>query len=323
MRTTGILVALSGTSCLAVAVPVAVDASKLTVFLQPGEQKQLSSASVSVAASILQRHGVVLLKNVLQAEVVDEAASVVTRSFGRCQSALKERGLRLKDPFAFAEIAHRSKLRFDMQLADATPALPAALVHTPPWKPLLCKTLGDDCIDLFQGAVIAEPGAADQQQHMDGGHLFQSTHAYDQAQNPCHCLNVFVPLIDVTEELGPTEFWPGSHVLSEAGAAFAGAAPSVSLAGQRGDAIVFDYRVVHRGRANGGEVSRPVLYLTSSRSWFRDAQNFPEERLLAGSAGARAGSAVGVSTGGFGGARASPGGSKSKGKGSAGGKRRK
>ena len=52
------------------------------------------------------------------------------------------------------------------------------------------------------------------------------------------------------------------------------------MAGQKGDIIVFDYRVVHRGRANVGDVTRPVLYLTHSRSWFRDAQNFPEERLL-------------------------------------------
>jgi hypothetical protein len=37
---------------------------------------------------------------------------------------------------------------------------------------------------------------------------------------------------------------------------------------------------VHRGRANEDEERRPVLYLTSCRSWFRDAQNFPDERLL-------------------------------------------
>ena len=31
--------------------------------------------------------------------------------------------------------------------------------------------------------------------------------------------------------------------------------------------------VSNRGLGNEGELSRPVLYLTSSRSWFRDAQN--------------------------------------------------
>ena len=218
------LVLLAAAPARAVAL-TAVDVSRLTVSLQPAEQKQLSDMSVSVAASILNREGVVLLKNALPLEVVDEAAEAVAGSFDRCQASLKDRGLRLRDPFAFAEIAHRSKLRFDMQLADAAPALPDALMRSPPWRPLLEKVLGDDCTDLFQGAVISEPGAADQQPHMDGGHLYQTTHGYEQAQNPCHCLNVFVPLVDVTAELGPTEFWPGSHVLSQAGGAFAGALP--------------------------------------------------------------------------------------------------
>ena len=257
-----------------------VTAQRLAVNLQPSEQKELSGLSVSAAAAMLRDHGVVHLKGALPLDVVDGCAEAVTASFERCCDELKERKIRQLDAFAFAELAHRSKLRFDMQLATSATALPDALMASPPWTPLLHKILGDDCIDLFQGAVIAQPGAADQQPHMDGGHLYQGTHGYEQAQNPAHCINAFVPLVDVTEESGPTEFWPGSHVLERAQAAFAGASPSVSLAGQRGDVILFDYRVVHRGRGNVGESSRPVLYLTYARSWFRDAQNFPDERLL-------------------------------------------
>lgn len=158
-----------------------ISVSHLTVNLQP-DGKKLSSASVSVAASILDRNGVVLLKGALPVEVVDEAADIVATSFERCRGALKSAGLRLRDPFAFAEIAHRSKLRFDMQLAEAaTTPLPEALLGSAPWKPLLRKVLGEDCVDVFQGAVIAEPGAADQQPHMDGGHLFQ---VYMHAPSP-------------------------------------------------------------------------------------------------------------------------------------------
>jgi hypothetical protein len=280
--------------------PVSID--RLTVNLTPDDHKKMSGLTTSLAATILSEHGVVLLKGALPIELVDEAADAVATSFDRCRTALKDRGLKPQKPFAFAEIAHRSKLRYDMQVAEAATALPTSLVESPPWRPLLDRALGDDHIDLFQGAVIAEPGAADQQPHMDGGHLYQGTHGYEQAQNPPHCLNVFVPLVDVTEENGPTEFWPGSHVLTQARAAFAGVTPSVSLAGARGDAIVFDYRVVHRGRENVAETTRPVLYLTSCRSWFRDAQNFPEERLLGPSP--TAGGASGTPAGGFGASKA-------------------
>ena len=109
--------------------------------------------------------------------------------------------------------------------------LPVAVRDSAPWRPLLSEVLGDDSQNLFTGAVIAEPGAANQNPHMDGGHLFQATHGYSQQQNPAHCLNVFVPLVDVSAENGPTEFWPGSHVLSEARAAYDGQTPSLQLAG--------------------------------------------------------------------------------------------
>ena len=166
-------------------------------------------------------------------------------------------------------------------LLDERPLLPSQC------KQLIERLLGSSARHLFTGAVTSLPTASPQNAHMDGGHLFQETHGWEQEHAPAHCVNIFVPLVDVDEQNGPTEFWPGSHVLTEAGAAFAGASPSVSLAGQRGDAIIFDYRVVHRGRGNEGDNSRPVLYLTSSRSWFRDAQNFPDERLLTQTAAAR------------------------------------
>lgn len=52
--------------------------------------------------------------------------------------------------------------------------------------------------------VISSPGALDQGWHADGGHLDISKHL------PCHCFNVFIPLIDITnEKLGPTEIRPG------------------------------------------------------------------------------------------------------------------
>ena len=40
----------------------------------------------------------------------------------------------------------------------------------------------------------------------------------EYAQHPCHCLTVFVPLVDLTAENGATRYLPGTHhsVLSTA-----------------------------------------------------------------------------------------------------------
>lgn len=61
----------------------------------------------------------------------------------------------------------------------------------------------DDIYTCNISVVIAEPGAAEQKWHADGGHLCIWKHL------PCHCLNIFLPLVDITEELGPTELRPG------------------------------------------------------------------------------------------------------------------
>ena len=53
--------------------------------------------------------------------------------------------------------------------------------------------------------VISVPGAAEQSWHADGGHVDLTKHL------SCHCLNVFIPLVDVPLSLGPTQFKPGKY----------------------------------------------------------------------------------------------------------------
>lgn len=101
-----------------------------------------------------------------------------------------------------------------MQLGAVAPLpLPPELLTDAPWTPVLDRVLGAGQRLFFSGAVISEPSARAQQQHMDGSHLFHDTHGNEQPQCPAHCVNVFVPLVDIADDcsLGPTEFWPGSH----------------------------------------------------------------------------------------------------------------
>jgi ectoine hydroxylase-related dioxygenase (phytanoyl-CoA dioxygenase family) len=48
---------------------------------------------------------------------------------------------------------------------------------------------------------------------------------------------------------------------------------------KRGSALLFDYRVLHRGLANQSDRRRPVLVLTFAKSWFRDNLNFPSRSV--------------------------------------------
>ena len=61
---------------------------------------------------------------------------------------------------------------------------------------------------------------------------------------------------------------------------FASPLPSVKFCVDVGGAVIFDYRLYHRGLANNSAtMSRPMLYLTFAKSWFSDTENFDLESL--------------------------------------------
>ncbi|KAL3893674.1 MAG: hypothetical protein SGARI_008009, partial [Bacillariaceae sp.] len=88
---------------------------------------------------------------------------------------------------------------------------------------------------------------------------------------PPHCINVFYPLIDLEQELGPTEVQAGSHRL---GKFYDPTQSRFGLEANAGDAILFDYRLKHRGGVNlSFQQDRPILYLAYAKPWFMDTAN--------------------------------------------------
>ena len=128
--------------------------------------------------------------------------------------------------------------------------------------------------------LVSTPGAPEQAWHADGGHVNATQHL------PCHVLNVFVPLVGLTADRGPTEFRPASHRLTRdltrlmllAKARKTLQAPVTPLP-QPGEAILFDYRILHRGKANASNTNRTILVLTFAQPWFVDVVNFPKNSM--------------------------------------------
>jgi ectoine hydroxylase-related dioxygenase (phytanoyl-CoA dioxygenase family) len=153
----------------------------------------------------------------------------------------------------------------------------AVRVYVQLWYPIVEELLstknGGAPQLLFAGVVDAYPYDRPHAQdwHRDG----QALSADPSAQLPPHCINLFIPLVDITEDVGPTEFWPGTHIEATFHAlqkeqnvtktptpeATADAATATILA-PAGSIILFDYRTIHRGGANKSGKQRRVLYLT-------------------------------------------------------------
>lgn len=242
------------------------------------------------------------------------------RCFDACHAELKERNLlplEIGAKEGYAEIVQRHKGRYEMRysLEDGNIFKDPRLLEHPQLRqvskhrmmiiiiicylsapysfmsmildPLTLQVLDDifggrEAYQLLdQSIILALPGTEDQAWHADGSHLCLKTH------QPCHCLNVFIPLIDITHDLGPTEFRPGSHVYTRDLARMMLLAKVKKTlrepqcpALETGDVVLFDYRVLHRGRANtSADVIRPVLVLTYAKKGFKDVFNFPKRSI--------------------------------------------
>jgi len=180
----------------------------------------------------------------------------------------------------FRELVKRDGKRCDVRFQlDRFPFTCPGLIYNSIIFPLVRELLGcgggGEVSLLYAGVMWAlsdeknDSACPAQQQrqpqkwHGDGGHLFHHAHM------PPHCINVFYPLVDITPDNGGTEFIPGSHIFGQ----FDMHKNEFGLCCKAGDAILFDYRVKHRGGANLSISDRPVLYLAYAKSFFRDAGN--------------------------------------------------
>ena len=215
------------------------------------------------------------------------------------------------DVFAFREMGSRGGRRFDLlfpkpewerdETEDAMndAAFIRAFASSAPWvqtliDPLLGKNEPRKRIDGSTASssgsadawwcdvsiVYSKPGARDQDWHCDGRHLAGESRAdfTGAGVSAPYAVCVFVPLCDLNQEVGFTQFWVGSHVTD--GLIGFGAAAEV-LRGRvdgvvdAGGFVAYDYRTMHRGMRNTSDgTTRPVLQFLYARSNYRETKNY-------------------------------------------------
>ncbi len=184
------------------------------------------------------------------------------------------------------ELTDAALLRDRFELGDGRFSAPVTIGATlrgsgvfdhPAVEALLASVLGEDFVYDAFGTVMAQAGCPAQRRHRDGGLLFPET-GVDRVLPPA-ALTLFVPLVAVTSDNAPTAFWPGSHRFDKPAAKADPVVPEVPL----GSALLWDYRILHRGLANDSERHRPALYFSAGRPFWFDHKNFGRDnrRLIA------------------------------------------
>jgi ectoine hydroxylase-related dioxygenase (phytanoyl-CoA dioxygenase family) len=266
--------------------------------------------SLATTLSLLHTHGCAIFP--AQADLgVPSLVALAARRTALVTHALTAAELRpFVDDFMHVEAASRTSGRIEVRLPLSTSEAACydrdaqairTLASAAPWASAVRAALRDSAPLVTASVVVSRPGAHSQLWHADAPHvedsrpvncqpsppwekwwtmLHQQTAANGEEQRvtgavPPHAICVFLPLIDITPELGCTQMWLGSHawpqlVEQAPGALGTASSPEGPLALRgavlwpcvpAGTGVMYDYRLVHRGAANTGDVERPVLQL--------------------------------------------------------------
>jgi ectoine hydroxylase-related dioxygenase (phytanoyl-CoA dioxygenase family) len=136
--------------------------------------------------------------------------------------------------------------------------------------------LGPGVHNHFYNCNTNMPGSGRQPLHRDAPHL-----GWDPV-NVITSIIVNISLIDVDLTNGATELWPGTHRLpgstriqEKEELKFRETNPPVYMLSKKGDAVLRDPRMWHRGVSNNSTIPRHMIAMVHSRSYYMKDTTIP------------------------------------------------
>jgi ectoine hydroxylase-related dioxygenase (phytanoyl-CoA dioxygenase family) len=228
----------------------------------------------------MHENGLGFMKEAIGLEVVERLLQIAEARILEVEAKIRtgHPNIRLGvDLFALQEVASRGIHRYDVLFDEEDPQ--SSLIFelsrtTAPWVKYIQKILGTSELHILASVVYSDPGSEDQEWHSDGPHQGKDSYA----------VCVFLPLIDLDATVGFTQFYPRSHrhqaLLGMGGASLA-TGSALDAIFNRGDAILYDYRTIHRGIGNRSiGTRRPLLQLVYHTNSYKESRNYGKEELL-------------------------------------------
>jgi ectoine hydroxylase-related dioxygenase (phytanoyl-CoA dioxygenase family) len=256
----------------------------------------LDDESCDVDTFIQQFHedGFIIIEDCFPLETIDKAHTMALNNFNECINHIEHNNLHfgIGIKHGFKEIVQRHPSRFEMPYKMDSEDFNFVLINHKLMKIVERILETKEYIIANRSCVNSKPGTEYQGWHTDGPHVSVTEYL------KCHVFNMFIPLVDVTSDKGPTEFRPGSQRFTN------NLAKGMLLAKikkqirpieaptlKRGSVLLvifkvifnfntysffnkFDYRVLHRGGANISSEHRPVLVFTFAKPWYRVGSTF-------------------------------------------------
>jgi len=248
----------------------------------------------SWASTVMQKFGIIVQDQILDSTGLSELSSYVNNAIIKTESAIScyRPDIKIgKDFFCFKEIASRNLERFDLRLTDDDTVnfVTKFILAQSSVNSFLHNSLGPiHDVDFDISVVYSRPGACAQGWHADGSHQKEANDAGWQEDGwktqltNAYAICLFLPLINLNENVGFTQFWPGSHRSRD----FLGFGPVAEITQSTfdgicnaGDGVWYDYRLIHRGMPNNSNVVRPVLQVIFKKKWYIEKANYGVESI--------------------------------------------
>lgn len=220
------------------------------------DARRLDSQHLTEAAAALAEDGYVVLGGVVAPSTLD----AIKPKLEEDTAELRRRG-------RWGGAGHRPG-----HLQQAMPRNRANIYADIVTNPLIIQVtaavLGEGLHNHFYNGNTNLPGSQPQPLHRDSGHL------WPDVIHPTTSIVINISPVSVDETNGATEIWPGSHLLP--GPVLIAErdederrelAPPVHANTQKGDAVLRDIRLWHRGVPNHGTEPRHMIGMVHSR-WF-------------------------------------------------------
>jgi hypothetical protein len=152
--------------------------------------------------------GFCVFDSIFSSHNIDQLKNTALDNFNEVQDIIKSRnlefGVGLKQ--GYDEIVQRQAGRYEVpyKMTDIF----KDISESPELLEIIHAILGPEVVIANESLIISMPGTTDQVWHADGPHMSITEHL------PAHCLNVFIPMVDITPDEGPTEFRPASHYMT-------------------------------------------------------------------------------------------------------------
>lgn len=231
---------------------------------------QLSLAQARAHADEVRETSVTILKGLIPTEVID----TWSQAFGPLLAAAVRRE---------GDSPNRGPHRYYVTLPFHGLWADPAIVDNDAIMAVVEELIGADGVMCQLASDTPLLGSEAQELHRDTQLLFPES----GAETPPYQLAVNFSLIDVTDETGPMEYAPGTHMLSKAEGLRrieSGEIPLARACMARGDVMIRDVRHIHRGTPNRTATPRPMVVVGYSRRWLHRPEvniRVPAEVLVA------------------------------------------